>query len=167
MDQMSRTSLYFVFWTQNAANMHPTFDCSIVPGQPPPQALRFLQGRGERLVTNRKGPWVQTAGEGPSLPLSPSRLPLRAHFGRERDVWVRGRSQVIFISEPNDGHLTAKIEYTTKAVNTCLVPGPCWAQPMLFESRTSEKAWWTRRKRQYYTTTWELNLSLIISYVST
>ena len=54
---ISRTSLYFVFWAQNAANMHPTFDCSIVPGQAPPQALRFSQGRGERLVTNRKGPW--------------------------------------------------------------------------------------------------------------
>ena len=25
--------------------------------QPPPQALRFSQGRGERLVMNRKGPW--------------------------------------------------------------------------------------------------------------
>ena len=44
---------------------------------------------------------------------------------------------------------------------------PAGAQSMLFESLTSEKAWWTRRKRQYYTTTCELNLSLIISYVST
>ena len=26
-----------------------------------------------------------------SLPFSPSRLPLRAHFHRERDVWVPGR----------------------------------------------------------------------------
>ena len=25
--------------------------------QPPPQALRFSQGRGERLVMKRKGPW--------------------------------------------------------------------------------------------------------------
>ena len=32
---------------------------------------------------------VRTAGEAPSRPLSPSRLPLRAHFHRERDVWVR------------------------------------------------------------------------------
>ena len=24
---------------------------------PTPQALRFSQGRGERLVMNRKGPW--------------------------------------------------------------------------------------------------------------
>ena len=37
--------------------MRPTFDCSIVPGQPPPQALRFSQGTRERLVMNRKGPW--------------------------------------------------------------------------------------------------------------
>ena len=36
--------------------------------QPSPQALRFSQGRGERLVMNRKGPW-----EGYSL---------RAHFNR-------------------------------------------------------------------------------------
>ena len=54
---ISRTSLYFVFWAQNADNMNPTFDCSIVLGQSPPQALRFSQGGGERLVTNRKGPW--------------------------------------------------------------------------------------------------------------
>ena len=25
--------------------------------QPPPQALRFWQGRGERLVMSRRGPW--------------------------------------------------------------------------------------------------------------
>ena len=25
--------------------------------QPPPQAVRFSQGRGERLVMSRKGPW--------------------------------------------------------------------------------------------------------------
>ena len=25
--------------------------------QPPPQALRFSQGRGERLVMSRRGPW--------------------------------------------------------------------------------------------------------------
>ena len=44
---------------------------------------------------------VQTAGEAPSRPLYPSRLPLRARFHREgeRDVWVRGRSQVIYISD--------------------------------------------------------------------
>ena len=36
---------------------------------------------------------------------------------------------------------------------------PCWAEPVLFESRgTSEKAWWTRRKRQHYTTACEMNL---------
>ena len=57
--------------------------------QPPPQALRFSQGKGERLVMNRKGPW-----EGYRRLASPSRLPLRAHFHRERDFWVRGRFDV-------------------------------------------------------------------------
>ena len=32
----------------------------------------------------------QTAGEATSRPLSPSRLPFRAHFYQKRDVWVRG-----------------------------------------------------------------------------
>ena len=36
---------------------------------------------------------VQTAGEATSRPLSPSRLPLRAHFHRKRDVWVRDRGK--------------------------------------------------------------------------
>ena len=35
---------------------------------------------------------VQTAG---GSPLSPSRLPLRVHFHRERDVWVRGTRYVL------------------------------------------------------------------------
>ena len=57
--------------------------------QPPPQALRFSLGRGERLVMNCKGPWEGYRLQGGS-PLSPSRLPLGAHFHRERDVWVPG-----------------------------------------------------------------------------
>ena len=40
---------------------------------------------------NRKGPW-----EGYRRPLSPSRLPLRAHFHQKRDVWVRGRTNQTF-----------------------------------------------------------------------
>ena len=36
-----------------------------------------------------KGPWKGYRRR----PLSPSRFPLRAHFHRERDVWVRGRQQ--------------------------------------------------------------------------
>ena len=59
--------------------------------QPPPQALRFLQSRGatgdEPQGTIGR---VQTAGKATSRPLSPSRLPLRVHFHRERDIWVRG-----------------------------------------------------------------------------
>ena len=38
---------------------------------------------------------VQTAGEATSRPLSPSRLPLRAHFHQKRDVWVRGRQRIV------------------------------------------------------------------------
>ena len=49
--------------------------------QPPPQALRFSQGRGERLVMSLKGPW-----EGYRRQMSPSRLPLRA---RERRLGTR------------------------------------------------------------------------------
>ena len=62
--------------------------------QPPPQALCFLHGRGQRetRVTGDEPQGtmgrVQTAGEAPSRPLFPSRLPLRSH--RKRDVWVRG-----------------------------------------------------------------------------
>ena len=56
--------------------------------QPPPQALRFSQGRGERLMNRRKGPWEGYRRQGGS-PFSPSRLPLPAHVHRERDVWVR------------------------------------------------------------------------------
>ena len=42
----------------------------------------------EWLVMNRKGPWEGYRRQ--SRPLSPSRLPLRVHFHRKRDVWVRG-----------------------------------------------------------------------------
>ena len=54
--------------------------------QPPPQPLRFSQGNGERLVMSRKGPWEGYRRQS----LSPSCLPLRAYFHRERDVWVQG-----------------------------------------------------------------------------
>ena len=42
---------------------------------------------------------VQTTGEAParSRPLSPSRLPLRAHFHQNRDVWVRGRFLTLWL----------------------------------------------------------------------
>ena len=33
-----------------------------------------------------------------SRPLSPSRLPLRAHFHQKRDLWVRGRKQLVLFS---------------------------------------------------------------------
>ena len=69
--------------------------------QPPPQALRFSHGRGERetRVTGDEPQGtmgrVQTAGEATSRPLSPSRLPLRAPFHQKRDVWVRGSTASI------------------------------------------------------------------------
>ena len=57
--------------------------------QPPPQALRFSHGRGERETSD----WWYTARDhgkgtdGRRSPLSPSRLPLRAH--RERRLGTR------------------------------------------------------------------------------
>ena len=38
--------------------------------------------------------------------LSPSRLPLRAHFHRERDVWVRGRHDFVRVRQ---GGLVGKL----------------------------------------------------------
>ena len=42
-------------------NLNAKIEVEVLSGtvayQPPPQALRFSQGRGERLVMNRKGPW--------------------------------------------------------------------------------------------------------------
>ena len=55
----------------------------------------FPFGRGERetRVTGDEPQGtmgrVQTAGEA-CRPLSPSRLPLRAHFHQKRDVWLGG-----------------------------------------------------------------------------
>ena len=69
--------------------------------QPRLQALLFSHGRGERetRVTGDEPQGimgrVQTAGEATSRPLSPSRLPLRAH--RKRDVWVRGRGWYVIV----------------------------------------------------------------------
>ena len=67
--------------------------------QPPPQALRFSHRRGERetRVTGDEPQGTMGIDGRPSASrlLSPSRLPLRAHFHWERDVWVRGRSALI------------------------------------------------------------------------
>ena len=63
---------------------------------PPPQALRFSQGRGERLVMSHKGPW-----EGYRRQVNPARCLLPAFLcARERDVWIRGSdSDIIFRDE--------------------------------------------------------------------
>ena len=56
-----------------------------MPGQRPPQALCFSHRRGER-ETRVKGDELQgTMGRVQMSPLSPSCLPLRAHFHRERE----------------------------------------------------------------------------------
>ena len=59
------------------------------PNQPPPQALRCSRCRGER-ETRVTG--VEPQGTMGRVK-TPSRLPLRAHFNRERETsgWVRGR----------------------------------------------------------------------------
>ena len=63
--------------------------------QPPPQTLRFSHGRGERET--------RVTGDEPQGTLGrvqtffSSRLPLRVHFHRKRDVWVRGREYTLLI----------------------------------------------------------------------
>ena len=61
--------------------------------QPPPQALRFSHGRSERET--------RVTGDDPQGTMGrvPSHLPLRAHFHRKRDVWVRGRENSIFFAD--------------------------------------------------------------------
>ena len=55
-----------------------------------PSGASFSAGRAKRLVMNRRtGQWEGYRRQGGS-PLSPSRLPLRAHFHREKGVWARG-----------------------------------------------------------------------------
>ena len=60
-----------------------------IVNQLPPQALRFSHCRGERET--RVTWWWTARDDGKGRSLSPSRLPLRSHFYRERDVWVRAR----------------------------------------------------------------------------
>ena len=71
--------------------------------QPPPQALRFSHGRGERETSD----WWWTArdhGKGRVSPLSPSRLPLRLFSSKERRLGTRQMSQGVqnSISVPLD-----------------------------------------------------------------
>ena len=114
--------------------------------QPPPQALRFSHGRGERetRVTGDEPQGtmgrVQTAG-----PLSPSRLPLRAHFHQKRDVWVRGR--VFSIFEKYSTLYSVDIpNYKTKMFVNILVPVFYRIQRWKWNPRTtiakSDRVWW-------------------------
>ena len=129
-----RNFLKSIFLGSNAVNMRPTFDCSIVPGQPPPQALRFSQGRGERLVMNRKGPWEGYRRQATSR-LAHCLLSafLCAHFYRERERRLGSRQVPShFYKWPNDWHLTAKIEHTTRAVsNDCFLWNICSEKQIL------------------------------------
>ena len=66
--------------------------------QPPLQALHFSQGRGERLVMSRKGPW-----EGYRRQAKPARCLLPAFLcARERDVWIRGSDRDIIFRDETD-----------------------------------------------------------------
>ena len=56
---------------------HENFERSITLNQPPPQALRFSQGRCERLVMSRKGPWEGYRQQAkPVVSFPPSFVPL-------------------------------------------------------------------------------------------
>ena len=57
-------------------------------------------------MMNRKGPW-----EGYRPSLSPSRLPLRVHFHRERDVSVRGRGNLACSAIRNDKFILKKRQH--------------------------------------------------------
>ena len=66
----------------------PSADCIIQIYQLPPQALRFSQGRGERLVMNRKGPWEGYRRQGkPVVSFPPSFA--RTFSSRERRLGTR------------------------------------------------------------------------------
>ena len=103
----------------------------LVPGQPPAQALRL----GKRLVMNRKGPWEgyrRQAKRRLAHCLLPSFLCAHIFIERERERRLGSRQVPShFYKWPNDGHLTAKIENTTRAVSTCFVPRP-WGTQQLF-----------------------------------
>ena len=78
--------------------------------QPPPQALRFSHRRGER-ETRVTGDEPQGTMGRVQTSLSPSRLPLRAHFLRERDVWVRGRDNLACSAIRNDKFILKKRQH--------------------------------------------------------
>ena len=66
--------------------------------------FRMAEASAKRVTGDHNKPQgtmgrVQTAGESTSRPLSPSRLPLRAHFHQKRDVWVRGSEMTTRVTE--------------------------------------------------------------------
>ena len=52
--------------------------------QPPPQALRFSQGRGERLVINCKGPWEGCRRQGKPVFSFPPSFARKFSSGKRR-----------------------------------------------------------------------------------
>ena len=98
-------------------------------GQPPPQALRFSHGRGERetRVTGDEPQGtmgrVQTGSLAPSRPLSPSRLLLCANFHRKREVWVRGRfcGESNWEAEGQNQKLTNRILFNPNEIRMCFI----------------------------------------------
>ena len=92
---------------------------NIMPGQPPPQALRFSHRRRERETRVTGDEPQGTMGRvQTSRPLSPSRLPLRAYFHRERDVWVRGSCS----KEWNRTYLICDAPLSRSARRSCFAP---------------------------------------------
>ena len=68
---------YLKVWIRRCILLLPTFLLSAIPhSQPPPQALRFSHGRGERET--------RVTGDEPQGTMG------CAHFHQKRDVWVRG-----------------------------------------------------------------------------
>ena len=85
--------------------------------QPPPQALRFSHGRGERET--------RVTGDEPQGTMgrvqTPSQLPLRAH--RKRDVWVRGRwAPYLLIMATTTPPITIIVHCNTSVKKTAVRP---------------------------------------------
>ena len=66
--------------------------------QPPTQALRVTSTKGDRATGDEREARGSTGSKKNSfhsLPLSRSLPPLRAHFFKRREVWVRGRNKAV------------------------------------------------------------------------
>ena len=75
----------------------PSADYIIQIYQPPPQALRFSQGRGERLVMNCKGPWEGCRRQGKPVFSFPPSFARKFSSGKRR-LGTRQQIYVAFAS---------------------------------------------------------------------